>query len=372
MLNATRTVVTGLVAVFALGGCTIFGQAVGSRPSPSPGQPTPVASLAGACKSGPHTASFARLKTSPPPRSSTPGAPGAISGHVSTPSEVIVPQLVYAVSTAGPEFGAFATETVFNQPTYVMRNVAPGTYYVYSTSRPVSCQAAGDVAGAIYSVAIKCGLTVNCNDHTPIAVTVVSGKTTSAIDPVDWYGPGIIPAPPKSIVPSDPALQTAEKSYPTARDAALAAAHQSHAERFAGSDESCPANVACFWLGSEVDGTNAAYFPGQAGSNGILMRCVTYVFHDSAGWHPLRSAFCAAKAFPAVGSTGYVYIGIGATGCVNVRNAPAGAKVGCVKADTRVTIDSGPVYKSFPKSDGLWWHVAGKGWMADDYLQSWW
>ena len=40
---------------------------------------------------------------------------------------------------------------------------------------------------AYYSKFVKCGMSVDCQDHTPIVVRVKSGETVSGIDPMDWY-----------------------------------------------------------------------------------------------------------------------------------------------------------------------------------------
>jgi len=40
-----------------------------------------------------------------------------------------------------------------------------------------------------YSEFVTCGLNVKCPSHEPIKVSVTAGKTTSKIDPDDWYNP---------------------------------------------------------------------------------------------------------------------------------------------------------------------------------------
>jgi hypothetical protein len=76
--------------------------------------------------------------------------------------------------------------------------------------------------------------------------------------------------------------------------------------------------------------------------------------------------------FPAIGQSGRVEIGLGAnpTDCVNVRaSAGLGSKVvGCVREGSIVTVDAGPSFAPGKNIDGLWWHVAGKGWMSDNFL----
>jgi hypothetical protein len=39
---------------------------------------------------------------------------------------------------------------------------------------------------AYYSQFVKCGMSVECKDHTPIVVTVKSGATARGVDPWDW------------------------------------------------------------------------------------------------------------------------------------------------------------------------------------------
>jgi hypothetical protein len=133
----------------------------------------------------------------------------------------------------------------------------------------------------------------------------------------------------------------------------------------------CPANRACRSIGEEHAGIQAAYFVGAAGSNADLLACGTYVYKDSSGWRALRSQCRARTVFPGVGQSGEVLLPMGDTSCVNVRTAPGsnGVVVGCLNAGTAARVDDGPVYSPMASMDGIWWHVAGKGWMADDYLR---
>lgn len=40
-----------------------------------------------------------------------------------------------------------------------------------------------------YSAASKCGLSVDCLSHRPLAVPVIEDQISTGIDPSDWYGP---------------------------------------------------------------------------------------------------------------------------------------------------------------------------------------
>jgi hypothetical protein len=124
-------------------------------------------------------------------------------------------------------------------------------------------------------------------------------------------------------------------------------------------------------VGTEVMGSNAAYFVGVSGSNGNWLACGTYVYQTAAGWSGLRRSCHPGAVWPGVGDSGYVSLGMGNQDqCANVRSTPAGSVVGCIKDGTLVKLDGGPDYVPMSGMDGLWWHVAGKGWMADDFLSS--
>jgi hypothetical protein len=55
--------------------------------------------------------------------------------------------------------------------------------------------------------------------------------------------------------------------------------------------------------------------------------------------------------------------------CANVRTAPKGKIVACLHDGTVVGVDKGPVWAPMASMDGMWWRIAGRGWMADDYLR---
>jgi len=59
--------------------------------------------------------------------------------------------------------------------------VPAGKYNVYATTSSQTDYK------AYYSAFITCGLKSNCTSHDPIEVLVEKDKTTSEVDPVDWY-----------------------------------------------------------------------------------------------------------------------------------------------------------------------------------------
>jgi hypothetical protein len=295
-----------------------------------------------------------------------------IAGRVNYPSDFVPPQLVYAINTAGPKYGAYSAETVLNQGTYAIQGVAPGTYLVYSAVRPLACYTpTGGIVAAAYTDFVKCGLINRCSAHKLLPVTVRSSASTSGIDVFDWYAdpPTFFPAPPPKTVPQRPPLNISDPPYDSAYQAAIAIAMAGKTELLQDTMSTCPANHACRSIGEEHDGIQAAYFVGAAGSNADLLACVTYVYKDSSGWRGLRWHCRPDSVFPAVGQSGRVLLGKGETSCVNVRTSPAGAVVGCLNPGTAVRVDDGPVYLPMASMNGMWWHVAGKGWMADDYLR---
>jgi len=135
----------------------------------------------------------------------------------------------------------------------------------------------------------------------------------------------------------------------------------------------CPVNRACTAVGVEHDGTQAAYFIGVAGSNRDLIACGVYVIHIQAGWQPLSQDCGYPMIFPAVGQSGPVGLGFENRhpgDCANVRTlpGPTGKVVACLPDGTQVRLDSGPAYVPLATTNGLWWHIAGRGWMVDDFL----
>jgi hypothetical protein len=313
-----------------------------------------------------------------PPTSLT-STSGAIAGRLNYPGHGIRRQLVYALSTWGPAYGAYSTETVSGQGSYTIKGVAPGTYFVYSTPRPVACSqgastpgdyAAGNVYGAAYTEFAKCGLGPACGPHTLLSVSVQSNATTSGIDVLDWYGGTYYPAPPAAIVPSHPPTKFEEPPFASAREAAIAITLVSDVALLQDTLATCPVNRACMSIGEQHDGTEAAYFEGASGSNADVLACGAYVYKDSSGWRGLRRRCRVGSVFPAIGQSGTTWSGFADPTCVNARSSPGsnGKVVVCLTPGTSVRVDGGPAYVPMASIWGVWWHVAGRGWMADEYL----
>lgn len=115
--------------------------------------------------------------------------PGAISGQLSFPGEVIPAMNVYAFK-AGQLDRFYKLQTKENQRTYSIAGLEPGEYYVvaYFQDRPGG-----------YTQAVLCGLTIDCTDHTLLAVKVGAGETVRDIHLQDWYAPDkTFPAQPSS------------------------------------------------------------------------------------------------------------------------------------------------------------------------------
>jgi hypothetical protein len=115
-------------------------------------------------------------------------ADGTIRGHLIYPSEVLVAQRIIAFDTATMTKVA-EVSTVQGQNTYEL-TVPEGDYFV------VAYTLDGGLAAG-YSQAVPCGLSVDCTDHSLIAVHVDSGAVVENIDPQDWYVPdGTFPPMP--------------------------------------------------------------------------------------------------------------------------------------------------------------------------------
>ncbi|HET7465367.1 MAG TPA: hypothetical protein VFL29_01760 [Candidatus Dormibacteraeota bacterium] len=323
------------------------------------------------------TASPARtFSVAPQPPTPSPGTAGSITGSVNYPADVVLPQLVYAINVQGVQYGGASVETVMGQGAYVLKGLVPGTYHVFSVARDLESIGSPACAdwGGIYSPAVACGLSVNCTDHSPIAVTVRTGLATTGIDPFDWYetpGDGSFQPPPESIVPVV-AHHATGGSFATPLAAANDLAQGRAVALLANAMDACPGNRACVVVGAQVDGAQSAYFVGSAGSNGVILKCGTYVYLTQGQWHGLAWRCRPDHVFPAVGEAGTVVLGMGAspTDCANLRATPglSGRVVGCIHDGAAVTLDGGPAYVPGANIDGLWWHVAGRGWMVDDFL----
>ncbi len=328
---------------------------------------------------------------------------GQIAGHVSFPAGVLPAQTVYAIATDNSRY--YTAETAWGQNQYAMVGVAPGAYYVLSAAplflggvppgEPVSSDArTGPVLRfkTAYTRSVQCGLDVSCTDHTLVPVRVISGQTSGAIDPTDWYAPigtvfPLIPNPGAVLgrpgVPDRSNLNN--PTFPDATSAARYLAAAATSSRYVTSPASCPSNIACVWITGDRSGSSASYFLVQAGSNGITQTCALYLVQARAGWQQLGGVVWSAQCdlngqpFPVVGGHGRLTMPMDESGCIRVHAAPslAAPVVGCLVVGTAIGLDDGPVYSPAasprPQTDieftlDYWWHVTGRGWVVHTYV----
>jgi hypothetical protein len=116
------------------------------------------------------------------------GIGGTLSGSLSYPSEGIPPLKVVAFDAISGE-PAGTVDTAANQSSYSLP-LPPGVYNI------VAYTLDGRLAGG-YTIAVLCGLTADCSDHSLVPIPVAGGLEVSDIDPADWYAPeGTFPPAP--------------------------------------------------------------------------------------------------------------------------------------------------------------------------------
>jgi hypothetical protein len=131
----------------------------------------------------------------PPPSPSTPAAAtGSISGQLNYPADSM-PALYVTAFRSGSQYYQYVI-TQPGQSTYEIDGLAAGEYQVIA----YTVGGGGfpsDLPGG-FTLAVKCGLTSSCTDHSLINVPVQAGQTTAGIDPDDWYAPqGAFPSFPQ-------------------------------------------------------------------------------------------------------------------------------------------------------------------------------
>lgn len=150
------------------------------------------------------------LWQSPPastmPPATVPATPepstGTVTGKLSYPSEFIPAMRVVLFSLTDGK--AYFVDTAKDQGEYSI-DVPAGTYYVVSyphegvagdTGEADSYTLDGGPLAGGYTQMVSCGLSVGCDDHSLLPVTVAAGQTVQA-DPGDWYAPyGTFPPMP--------------------------------------------------------------------------------------------------------------------------------------------------------------------------------
>lgn len=128
----------------------------------------------------------------------------------------------------------------------------------------------------------------------------------------------------------------------------------------------CSGTQECFRVGNPsraMVGSNAGTFYAQkynaSGSSGF---CIVFLYQDSNGWHYLNAGCQVSSGGYIPGPMDRVFV----TSCANLRDAPGLSSnvIGCLGNGTVVDVDSAPFYL-----DGhIWWHLAGRGWLAHDFL----
>ena len=119
--------------------------------------------------------------------------PGVIEGSLSYPSEFIPDDMTICAENLATK-KIYCTNKHINARKYRYKvgyklPVPAGDYHVYA-QLPDPARYGAEYPKdyrAYYSQFVKCGMSVECKDHTPIVVKVKSGETVSGIDPQDWY-----------------------------------------------------------------------------------------------------------------------------------------------------------------------------------------
>jgi hypothetical protein len=124
----------------------------------------------------------------------------------------------------------------------------------------------------------------------------------------------------------------------------------------------------------------AAYQQFDLSGTGGGAVCYSYVYEDSAGWHPLDVACAQNTGYnPIVGVANYVF-GPG-SGCADVYSSASHASgtAACLPwsasgSGSQYTVDQGPTYTaetdptSGQPASTIWWHLQGQGWITQDFL----
>jgi len=110
---------------------------------------------------------------------------GIIEGSLSYPSEFIPEDMKVCAVNIVSKKETCTTKHIKNSKytngTGYQIEVPAGTYNVYSSTAQMANYK------AYYSEAVTCGLEAACTSHAPLSVKVTADKTTSKVDPADWY-----------------------------------------------------------------------------------------------------------------------------------------------------------------------------------------
>lgn len=156
--------------------CTLTGPSEAGSPTPDVAQMV--------------SATLTALAANPQPEADTQTA--SISGNLGYPSEFIPPLRVVAFRVGSDQY--FTVDTPLNQASYQISNLPAGTYHVVGYVHDPSGQFPSGLSGA-YTVAIACGLTVECTDHSLVDVVLNVGQAYTEAHVQDWLIPDLPPMP---------------------------------------------------------------------------------------------------------------------------------------------------------------------------------
>lgn len=111
-----------------------------------------------------------------------------ISGSVSYPSEYIPDTMTVCAENAFT-YEEYCSESLIEDDSYVYGygyalTVPAGSYYVYAVVPDLDPE-----YKAYYDEYVTCGMSIECDSHLPIMVTVLAGQEATEVDPMDWYAP---------------------------------------------------------------------------------------------------------------------------------------------------------------------------------------
>lgn len=112
---------------------------------------------------------------------------GVIEGNLIYPSEVLPPQTVCAENIQTKKSICTNLNVQINGKPGYRLTLPPGEYEVYAFLTSEGPTPSPTTQKAYYNEFVTCGLKASCTSHKAIVVTVESGKTSSDINPHDWY-----------------------------------------------------------------------------------------------------------------------------------------------------------------------------------------
>ena len=224
------------------------------------------------------------------------------------------------------------------------------------------------IAGVVLTACGATGAQPVARVTTPIPTTAASPAPTPAATPTPFSLP--TPTPLQNCtIPTPLGVCVGRAATADEQNAMLSAGRSAvetkyHVKPIA----QCQDGDSCFIVQSPliaIVGTNAGVFGGVLGvypQGGLGCGVLVFLTYDQAGWHYVNSG-CVQNPGGVPGTYDHVSV---SSGCANFRTEPSltAKVVGCLPANTEVSVDSAPVF-----ADGhIWWHLAGRGWMAHDFL----